>query len=299
MAPYLKLLRLKDWAKNLFLFIPLFFSGEIFNFDKFVSVLEGFIAFSLVASSIYIVNDYADIENDKKHPQKRYRPLASGKANPNIAIGLSIVLFATGFLIAYLISDTFIYLLGIYFVLNLAYSFGLKNIPILDIFIIGIGFSIRIRSGGAIADVNLTIWMNIMIFLLALFMAIGKRRDDVLLTISSGVNMRKAVEGYTLDFLNTMLALISAVMIVSYFMYTVSDKVIARHGTSRLYITCLFVMAGIMRYLQIIYVLSDAGSPTKILYRDRFIQICILLWMISFYFLIYLKNNSVIHFITG
>jgi hypothetical protein len=134
-----------------------------------------------------------------------------------------------------------------------------------------------------------------MVFLLALFMAAGKRRDDVLLTVSSGVNMRKAMEGYTLDFLNTLLALLSAVMIVSYFMYTVSDRVIQRQETSRLYLTGIFVMAGIIRYLQIIYVQADAGSPTKILYKDRFIQICIILWMISFYFLIYLKRNSPFH----
>lgn len=298
MVPYIKLLRPKDWAKNLFLFIPLFFSGEIFDLTKLVSVFEGFIAFSFIASGIYVVNDYADIEHDKKHPVKRNRPLASGTANPSIAIGVSILLFIVGFLIAFFIGQSFILLLAIYFILNIAYSFGLKNIPILDIFIIGIGFSLRIRSGGAIAHVDLTIWMNIMIFLLALFMAVGKRRDDVLLTVSSGVNMRKVVEGYTIDFLNTLLALISAVMIVSYFMYTVSDKVIMRHGTGRLYLTSLFVMAGIIRYLQIIYVHSGAGSPTKILYKDRFVQICILLWMASFYFLIYLKNNSLIHIIS-
>lgn len=292
---YLKLLRPKDWAKNLFLFIPLFFSGEIFNFPKLMNVSEGFIAFCCIASSIYIINDYADIESDKRHPQKRNRPLASGKAKTTIALAIAIVLFITGFLIAHKIGNTFFLLLGIYFSLNISYSFGLKNIPILDIFIIAIGFSLRIRSGGVIAAVNVTIWMNIMVFLLALFMAVGKRRDDVLLTISSGINVRKAVEGYTLDFLNTLLALISAVMIVSYFMYTVSDRVIERLETSRLYLTSLFVMAGIIRYLQIIYVHSDAGSPTKIFYKDRFIQICILLWMISFYFLIYLKRNSFFH----
>ncbi|MCO5240360.1 MAG: decaprenyl-phosphate phosphoribosyltransferase [Chitinophagaceae bacterium] len=292
---YIKLLRPKDWAKNLFLFIPLFFSGEIFNFAKLINVSEGFVAFCCIASCIYILNDYADIENDKKHPQKCHRPLASGEARITISLAIALLLFIAGFFIAYQISHLFFLLLGIYFLLNIAYSFGLKNIPILDIFIIAIGFSIRIRSGGTIAAVHVTIWMNIMVFLLALFMAAGKRRDDVLLTISSGVNMRKAIKGYTLDFLNTLLSLISAVMIVSYFMYTVSDRVITQHGTNRLYFTSLFVMAGMMRYLQIIYVHSGAGSPTKILYKDRFIQVCILLWMVSFYFFIYLKHNSFYH----
>ena len=287
---YLKLLRPKDWAKNLFLYLPLFFSGDVFNLIKLFDVFEGFVAFCCIASSIYIINDYADIENDRMHPEKRNRPLASGKAKPTIALAISAFLIISGFLIAYHQGNRFFSLVGIYFSLNIAYSFGLKNIPILDIIIIAIGFSLRIRSGGAIAAVEVTIWMNIMFFLLALFLSIGKRRDDVLLTLSSGVTMRKAIEGYTLDFLNTLLALISAVMIVSYFMYTVSDRVIERHHTNRLYLTSLFVMAGIMRYLQIIYVNADSGSPTKILYKDRFIQISLLLWMISFYVILYIKK---------
>ncbi|MFT3700848.1 MAG: decaprenyl-phosphate phosphoribosyltransferase [Agriterribacter sp.] len=287
---YLKLLRPKDWAKNLFLYIPLFFSGEISDVSKIVQGFYGFIAFCCIASSIYIINDYGDIEDDRRHPEKRNRPLASGKASPTIALIICALLILGGFTLAYFLGTRFLILIGIYFAINVGYSFGLKNIPILDIFIIALGFSLRIRSGGALAKVDVTVWMNIMVFLLALFMAIGKRRDDVLLKLSSGIDMRKAVKGYTLDFLNTMLALVSAVMIVAYFMYTVSPNVIARHNTERLYLTAIFVMAGIMRYLQIIYVKVDSGSPTKILYKDRFIQISILLWMISFYFIIYIKK---------
>ena len=287
---YLRLLRPKDWAKNLFLYIPLFFSGEIFDISKFAALAGGFIAFCCIASSIYIINDYRDMEDDRKHPQKKNRPLASGKVSPSAALVICGILILLGFGIAWPEGSRFFWLLSIYFIINLAYSFGLKNIAILDIFIIAIGFNLRIRGGGAIAVVDVTIWMNIMVFLLALFMAIGKRRDDVLLKLSSGIDMRKAVKGYTLDFLNTLLALVSAVMIVAYFMYTVSEKVIEKHNTERLYVTALFVMAGLMRYLQIIYVKSDSGSPTKILYKDRFIQVSILLWMISFYFLIYIKK---------
>ncbi|HRP55560.1 decaprenyl-phosphate phosphoribosyltransferase [Agriterribacter sp.] len=286
---YLKLLRPKDWAKNLFLYIPLFFAGEIFNWLKVLQVFEGFIAFCCIASSIYIINDYADKEDDKKHPEKRNRPIASGAVSTGTALTIFTILTIAGFFLAYFISTKFFSLLGIYFFLNIGYSFGLKNIPILDIFIIAIGFPLRIRSGGSIANVDVTVWLNIMIFLLALFMAAGKRRDDVLLKITSGDDMRKAVKGYTLDFLNALLALISSVMIVSYFMYTVSQNVIERHGTSRLYLTSLFVMAGIMRYLQIIYVNADSGSPTKILYKDRFIQISLVLWMVSFYVILYIK----------
>ena len=182
------------------------------------------------------------------------------------------------------------FVLGIYFVMNLFYSFGLKNIPILDIFIIAIGFVLRIKAGSVIAKIGLSEWLIIMVFLLALFMALAKRRDDVLLKLSSGSDMRKAVKGYNLDFINTALSLVCAVMIVAYFMYTTSPEIIKRLQTYRLYYTCLFVLAGIFRYLQLIYVQGDSQSPTKILYKDRFIQVTIILWIISFYLILYVKN---------
>jgi protein-S-isoprenylcysteine O-methyltransferase Ste14 len=132
-----------------------------------------------------------------------------------------------------------------------------------------------------------------MVFLLALFMAIGKRRDDVLLKQESGNIMRKSIKGYNLDFLNILLALVCSVIVVAYFMYTMSDEVFERLGTHRLYYTCLFVLAGIMRYLQIIYISADSGSPTKILYKDRFIQISLVLWIASFVFLIYFRDFNI------
>ena len=287
---YLTLLRPKDWAKNLFLFIPLFFSGDFFHWDLYPKLILGFIAFSLVASSIYIINDYRDIEDDKKHPEKKSRPLASGNVSKPAALIICVLLLITGFAIAFFIRDKFLFVLGIYFILNLAYSFGLKTIPILDIIIVAIGFVLRIKSGAVIAMIGLTEWLNIMVFLLALFMAIGKRRDDVLLKLSSGTDMRKSIKGYNLEFLNVVLSLVCAVIVVAYFMYTMSPDVIRRMGTYRLYYTCLFVLAGILRYLQIIFVHSAAGSPTRILYKDRFIQISILLWITSFYLIIYMKD---------
>src|SRR5829696_5130060 len=290
---YIKLLRPKDWAKNLFLFIPLFFSGNFFNWDLYPRLLMGFFAFCCVASSIYIINDYRDIEDDKKHPKKAKRPLASGAVSKTNAVLICILLLLMGFGIAYFIRDKFLFVLGIYFVLNLAYSFGLKNIAVLDILIVAAGFVLRIKSGAVIAFIGLTEWLNIMVFLLALFMAIGKRRDDVLLKLSSGTDMRKSIKGYNLEFLNVALALVCAVIVVSYFMYTMSGEVILRLGTYRLYYTCLFVLAGIMRYLQIIFVQASAGSTTQILYKDRFIQVSIILWIASFYLIIYMKDLTI------
>jgi decaprenyl-phosphate phosphoribosyltransferase len=290
---YLKLLRPKDWAKNLFLFIPIFFSGELFHWGIYPTLVLGFVAFCCIASSIYIINDYRDIEDDKKHPVKSKRPLASGEVTKTLAIIICILLIITGFTIAYFIKEKFLFVLSIYFLINLAYSFGLKNIAILDIVILAVGFVLRIKGGAVIAHIGISEWLNIMVFLLALFMAIGKRRDDVLLKLSSGTDMRKAIKGYNLELLNVVLALICAVIVVAYFMYTMSPEVLKRLGTYRLYYTCLFVLAGIMRYLQIIFVQASSGSPTKILYKDRFIQIILLLWITSFYLIIYMKDITI------
>jgi 4-hydroxybenzoate polyprenyltransferase len=305
LVAYLRLLRPKDWAKNLFIFIPLFFSGQLFHWSLYPELLLGVLAFCCFASSIYIINDYRDIDDDKKHPVKSKRPLASGAVSKKVAVLISLFLILLGLVIGYSIKEKFLFVLVIYFVLNLGYSFGLKNIPILDIVIVAIGFVLRIKGGAVIANIGLSEWLNIMVFLLALFMAIGKRRDDVLLKLSLGSDMRKSSKGYNIEFLNVILALVCAVIIVAYFMYTMSPEVqqrLVNAGGSgdgntgaayRLYYTCLFVLAGIMRYLQIIFVQNASGSPTKILYKDRFIQATLILWIASFYLIIYMKDVAI------
>ena len=290
---YLKLLRPKDWAKNLFLFLPLFFGREISNIHKVIAVALGFIAFSCIASSIYIINDYRDREDDRKHPVKCKRPLASGAVSPTAGLVIAALLIIAGFTLAWFIRDKFVFVLAIYFLINLGYSLGLKAIPILDLMLLATGFVLRIKAGSVIAYVPLSEWIVIMVFLLAIFMAIGKRRDDVLLKLSTGTDMRKSVKGYNLEFLNVLLALVCAVIIVAYLMYCMSPATIQFLGTYRLYYTCVFVMAGIIRYLQIIYVSADAGSPTKILYKDRFIQVTLLLWIASFFTILYLKDVTI------
>lgn len=290
---YIKLLRPKDWAKNMFLFIPVFFGGVFGDVTILLHVFYGFIAFSCIASSIYIINDYRDREDDRKHPVKCKRPIASGAVKPASALLICGLLILLGFGIAWWIRDKFLFVLAIYFLINLAYSLGLKAISILDIMILAMGFVLRIKAGSVISYVPLSEWIVIMVFLLAVFMAIGKRRDDVLLKLSSGTDMRKSIKSYNLDLLNTLLALVSAVIIVAYLMYTMSPETIGKLGTYRLYYTTIFVMAGLMRYLQIIYVSSDSGSPTKILYKDRFIQITLLLWVASFVTILYIKDVKI------
>lgn len=294
MPDIIKLLRIKDWAKNLFLFIPAFFAGKLFDLRNIELLAGGFMAFSFLASSIYIVNDYRDVEDDRKHPTKSKRPLASGKVKKSTGLIIAILLFVAGTTLAYLLDDSgkFLFLLGIYYLLNLGYSFGLKNISIVDIIIVSAGFVLRVKGGAVLGHIDTTEWLIIMTFLLALFMAIGKRRDDVMLKLSTGNDMRKAIKGYTLDYLNILLGLVCAVIIVAYINYTVSGALYKEFG-HRLYYTSLFVIAGIMRYLQIIFVLNNSGSPTDILYKDRFIQITLLLWMTSFFAILYFKDLTI------
>lgn len=287
---YLHLIRIKHWAKNTFLFLPLFFGGEFLATQHYVPLMIAFFAFGLVASTIYIINDLKDIDHDKLHPKKSARPLASGEVSKQKAKLIASLLLVIGLLIALQLSIKFTFILGLYFFLNLAYTFWLKNISILDIIIVSIGFVLRVKAGSIITEIPLSHWIVLMIFLLALFMAIAKRRDDTILKTNSGINLRTVTNQYNLDYLNIILTLVSGVIIVSYIMYTLSSDVILRMGTYRLYYTSLFVIAGILRYLQITLVENNSGSPTAVLYKDRFIQICLLLWTISFYLLIYFKD---------
>lgn len=292
MKYYFKLLRPKDWAKNLFLVIPSFFAGQIYPLLHSELMLFGFVSFCCFASSIYIINDYRDIEDDRKHPVKSKRPLASGKVRKPVAVIICILLLLLGVLLGILADHSFqfLFILAIYFFMNLAYSFGLKNIAIIDILILATGFVLRVKAGAIIVMVDTSTWLIIMTFLLSLFMAIAKRRDDLLLKGATGTEMRKSMSGYNLDFLDTMMGLFSAIIIVAYINYTVSEATIIRLGTYRLYYTSLFVIAGVMRYLQITFVLKKSGSPTDILYKDFFIQVTIALWIISFFVILYLKD---------
>jgi 4-hydroxybenzoate polyprenyltransferase len=285
----LKLIRVKQWVKNLFLFIPSFFAGHIFETRELFMVLLGAIAFSFVASGVYVINDYRDREVDRLHPKKKLRPLASGEVKLTTAWILMVGLIAAGLLLASSINIIFFYLLAGYFVLNLGYSFGLKHIPILDLFIVSLGFLIRVYSGGAIAGLEITHWLSLMILLLALFLILAKRRDDLLINgkNKNGVVIRKSTTKYNLTYINSCITLLSAVMIVAYIMYTVSPEVTERFQSDYLFATTIFVIAGIMRYLQIVFVEKNSGSPTNIFIRDKFILGTIICWIISFYIIIY------------
>lgn len=284
---FIFLLRAHHWTKNLFIFIPGFFAGQLLDIDNLIILAQGFLCFSLMSSAVYILNDYRDIETDRLHPKKKNRPLASGKVPVPVALVIMIVLFISAVGWAYALNPLFAYLLILYAVINIAYSFGLKNISLLDIFLLSSGFLIRTIAGGILLDVFVSEWLIIMVFLLSIFLAFAKRRDDLILAQKSGVLPRLSARQYTVEFINTCLSLISGIIIVSYIMYTISEQVIERTGHSNVYGTSFFVLAGLLRYLQITLVNNDSGSPTKVLLTDTFVQLTLLGWGLSFFLIIY------------
>lgn len=281
---YLQLMRIHQWVKNFFIFLPLFFSFKMDHIPLLIADLWAFVGFCLIASSIYIINDWNDIATDRLHPEKRNRPLASGAINKKeaslmilslVAVGVSVYIFVLGNYIA-------LALLVSYFILNIFYSLRLKHIPVIDISIVAIGFVIRIFIGGVVTDTPLSRWIVVMTFLLAIFLALGKRRDDVVIYEETGDKVRKNVDGYNIPFLNVAIVIVAAVMMVAYIMYTISPEVTERNGDN-LYLTSFFVFVGLFRYLQIIFVEERSGNPTLIFLKDNFIRIIIILWIISFF----------------
>jgi len=280
-----KLLRVHQYIKNLFIFTPLLFSFSFSNSENNFNTLLAFLLFSLLASSIYIFNDLMDIKEDQAHPKKRYRPLASGNISTQTAKVLMFLLALFALSVSLILNTNLFIVLISYFILNILYSLKLKHISILDIFIIATGFVLRLFAGWAVTGIELSMWIILMTFLLAIFLALAKRRDDVLLS-RRGQETRKNIDGYNLEFVNAAMVLMAGVVIVSYIQYTISAEVISRLGSHYLYLTSFFVILGVLRYMQITFVEQDSGSPTRIVIKDMFMKLTIIFWLISFFIIV-------------
>lgn len=280
----ISLIRPHQWLKNLFVFAPLFFA---FAFEATIvwDTLIVFVLFCLVASSIYVFNDLNDVAEDRRHPSKQNRPIASGAVSAKTAWFLFMSLGVVALGGAYFLQTDLLYVLALYFLMNIAYSLGLKHVPIIDIFIIAIGFVLRLFAGNVFLTQPLSMWIIIMTFLLAIFLGFAKRRDDVLLQ-QQGQATRKNIDGYNLEFINAAMVLMSAVIIIGYIQYTITPEVMNRLGTQHVYLTAVFVILGILRYMQITFVDQKSSSPTRVLMHDGFIQLTIAGWLVS-YLLIY------------
>jgi len=285
---YLTLMRPHQYVKNLIILTPAFFAVRITEPGTLLRSLLGVVGFSLVASAVYILNDYLDREEDRQHPKKKDRPLASGRVSPVNALLLMVLLILLSVPTFWAIDRMAFYLVSCYVCLNVLYTFRLKHVPIIDIFIIALGFLLRIATGAALADPNipLSMWIVLMVFLGALFLGLAKRRDDVLLA-ADGRRVRKNIDGYNLPFINGAMMIMASVLIVSYISYTISPEVQAQFQNQYLYVTVFFVLLGVLRYMQITFVEERSGSPTKLFIRDIFLQLTILGWVVAFGVLLY------------
>ena len=284
---YFLLARPHQYVKNILIFSPLFFAGQIYSVQLLLNTFIAFLAFSATASAIYCFNDIQDIEEDRQHPKKKSRPLVLGNISSNQAIMFMIILLFIGILLLAKISFQAVVILVIYILLNIGYSLYLKHIAILDITVIATGFVLRLLIGSTVTNIPLSKWIVIITFLLAIFLALSKRRDDVLELLNTGKKMRKVVDGYNLQFIDGAMMIMASVVIVGYILYTTSIEISNQVRSEYLYITALFVILSIIRYLQIVIVQNICSSPTEILFKDKFLQIMILLWVIFFVWMIY------------
>jgi len=279
-----RLMRFYQWVKSLFIFAPLFFSFY-WNVENFIKVFVGFILFNLAASGIYIFNDIKDVNEDRLHPTKKHRPIASGRISKSIAFLIMISLLTISVVLSFLLSFKFCGVVILYIILNLAYSIKLKHISILDILIVASNYVLRIVAGGILINVEISMWIILVSFTLALFLAIAKRRDDLILR-TKGIKARKVIDEYNFEFLNVAMSITASLTIISYIMYTISPSVQERFGTDKLFLTSIPVIAGILRYLQLTFVMQNSGDPAKVVLKDRFLQVIILIWLTMFYLLV-------------
>ena len=287
----IKVARPTHWIKNIFVFLPVFFGGALLNTTEVVAAALTFMSFSLAASAIYCLNDIIDVDADRAHPVKCKRPIASGAITIPQAYGMMTVSLLISIVLMFLLPEGHaksILVIIAYFVINVAYCLRLKEYAIIDVCIIASGFVLRILAGGYATGVHLSKWIVLMTFLLTLFLAFAKRRDDVLRMNTTGRAPRKNTSRYNLTFINQAITITGSVMVVCYVMYTVSPEIIAQFATDKLYLTSILVILAILRYLQISIVDEKSGDPVKVALSDRATQLILLAWLLSFLIIIYL-----------
>lgn len=291
MKQIFRLIRPQQWIKNAFVFIPMFFGGSLLNVHDITTCAITFCAFSLIASAIYCFNDVIDIEVDRKHPVKCHRPIASGAVSILQAYVMMALLTAGSVVLVLSLGPNRwrvgSVLLG-YLLLNIAYCKVLKRYAIIDVCIVAFGFVLRILAGGEATDIALSNWLVLMTFLLTLFLSFAKRRDDVIRMNQTGEPPRMNTSRYNLTFINQAITITASVTLVCYVMYTVSPEVVSRLHTRYLYLTSVFVLVGLLRYIQLAVVDGKSGDPTQVILHDRFTQLIVMGWSVSFFVLIYL-----------
>lgn len=282
---YLELIRVRHWSKNLFIFAPAFFGFEYLTLEKIFLSILAFFLFSFASSCAYMINDIADLEVDLTHPEKKYRPLPSGKISKKNALMFCLIILFITFLISFSINLNFVLSVFIYIVINVFYSFYLKNVVILDVFCIATGFLLRIIAGAVATEIPMSKWILICGFLISLFLGFTKRRYELEVV---GWSYRPVLTDYTKEFLDQMIAVVNPVTLISYILYTFDSETVMKFG-NKLFLTTPFVLYGIFRYQYLIYSRKISGDPTTNLFSDFPFLISIVLWILSCGFVIYFK----------
>lgn len=283
---YLSILRPSQWVKNVFVLAPLLMTPSAINPLHLRLTLLGVLAFCLMASATYVLNDWMDRDADRMHPDKRHRPIAAGIISPRSGMILVALLGGTGLALSLALSPPFALITAAYFAMTTAYSLRLKHVSILDIMILSAGFVLRLEGGALLSTITLSVWIILCTWLLALFLAVAKRRDDLVRGLDE--NHRGSLDGYSLEFVDKAMGITTAALFVCYTIYTVDKDVLERLETSHLYLTAPFVLAGILRYLQITMVEKRSGAPTDIALSDPFLLVTMIGWAGVFGGLLYL-----------
>ena len=281
MIDYLRLLRPRQWLKNVFVFAGLIFSRQFFYPDSIEKTIYAFLVFCLLSSSGYIINDILDYKEDRAHPAKSKRPIAAGKIKRGQAASVGTMLLLLSLCSAYLLGTEFFCVCLIYLATIVLYSVAIKNIVILDVLFVAIGYVLRAMAGAVVIEVEISSWLLLCTLLIALFMAISKRRTEIVLLGESAAKHRRVLAQYSLVLLNQMIAAVTAACIVAYCLYTLAPQTVAKFGTRNLIFTVPFVIYGIFRYLYITYQKVESDIPEKALTSDLPLQVCLILWIVT------------------
>ncbi|MCC6866463.1 MAG: decaprenyl-phosphate phosphoribosyltransferase [Ignavibacteria bacterium] len=288
----IKLIRPKQWIKNFFVFAPLLFSRHIFEPAFLLPSIAAFFIFSLASSAVYIINDILDVESDRVHPKKKYRPIASGEISVKQSV-IFLVILILAVISGLIFSNTlFALVIILYLITNLLYSLNVKSIVLLDVFFISFGFMLRVLGGAAAINVNVSSWMILTTIFISLFLAISKRRSELSQIVNKDNidKQRKVLKDYSVEFADQINTIAAAGTIISYALYTVSERTVFTFGTEKLIYTTPFVIYGIFRYMYLMHQKNLGESPTSIVTKDIPIILDVLAWFIFSLIIIYRQS---------
>ncbi len=282
----LKTMRPKQWTKNVFVFAALVFDKKMFNMDYLGRAVAAFFLFCMVSGVVYVLNDIVDAEKDRLHPKKKNRPIASGTLPASLAAPIAAAILVVSLILSFLLSMEFGVIILIYFLINVAYSFSLKHIVIVDVLTIAAGFVLRVAAGTVIFPIErFSPWLYVCTILLALFLALSKRRQEIVLLASKANNHRKILDEYNLRFLDEMISMVSSTTIIAYALYTFSAPNLPKNHL--MMVTVAFVIYGIFRYMYLIHVREETAPPDEVLLKDKPLLLDVVLWVASAVFVLY------------